>query len=767
MKKFYLNSTLLLVILFLLINPSVNAQNVAWNNMRANGQLKKGNAAKAIFHFNKSLSKDSTNYKANIGLARTYLYSYQLYDSSTVYLERGMRHQKKDTNYIHFYDLANSLRLSHRPDEAIQFYELFKKNYVEAKNLDNKELNDEIDKNINYCRNSAEKLANPQTEITVQNMDFYINSRESEYTPVYIESDSSLMYNARYKDLKNEKQFADYQYMENVYYFDLEELSAATFDESVKQASHRAVVGKNFGSDTIMLFYQNKLWVGSTFEKRLSEQQPLPENLSKFYFQPHGVFSRDNKSFYFSAMKTEEDNLDIYESHKNGDGTWTDPVKVKGQINTEFREDSPFLTADGQTMYFSSKGHNSTGGYDIYKSQLIDGEWSKPEALPYPINSAGDDIYYTLDESEKFGYLSSNRIGGFGLMDIYTVLLTPIPTFDCPQFENPELLVHLDISESVDTSSVDVIYTWHFEDGTKVIGLEQEKLFNSPGTHQIKIDITDVTGGQTELAEIIEEIVIDSVDYIGFKNNRNYVVGDTAHLDASVSYLEDVSFTNYFWAIDDSILSIDQTTLDIPLNKTGEVVVSLQVYGKQGVDQVSFCRTDTLFVRNISDSDTTNGTSDTTLIVNNNNNGNDSNKDTTGFINSDSLNVLIDNNTIIEDSDIKPIYFAFDKADLTSKSIAELDRIVTYLGKYPSVKLIISGHTDAMGSEEYNKLLSQKRINSTIAYLNSRGINSNRIVKTVSHGESKPAVPNAKPDGSDNFNGRKLNRRVEFTVIKK
>ena len=56
--------------------------------------------------------------------------------------------------------------------------------------------------------------------------------------------------------------------------------------------------------------------------------------------------------------------------------------------------------------------------YDIFKSELINGAWSKPERMPYPINSAGHDIYFTLDQKNEYGYLSSNRLGGFGLMDI-------------------------------------------------------------------------------------------------------------------------------------------------------------------------------------------------------------------------------------------------------------------------------------------------------------------------------------------------------------
>ncbi len=769
MKTLYL---ILLLLSTAAIPSNSFTQNKKWNTYKGKSNVRKGDFDKALYHFQKALKKDSIYIKANRGAGRIFLYNYQLFDSATFYLSRVMENQAQDSNYFDIYDWASTLRLSEKPNQAIKYFELFKSEYVDGKNIDQPELTNLVEENIAYCRNASMNMNKPKNEISVNNMDFFINSRESEYTPVFMEDDSSLMFNARYKDLKSEKQFADYQYMENVYYFDLKESVASTFDESLGQGSHHAVVGKNFGSDSIVLFYQNKLWVGTTFQKRLSEQKPLPEILTDFYFQPHGVFSRDQNSFYFSAMKTELDNLDLYVSNKDENGNWSEPKKLEGDINTDKREDSPFLAEGDSVLYFSSKGHNSSGGYDVFKSTLVDGIWSNIEALPYPINSAGDDIYYSLNEDETFGYLSSNRTGGFGLMDIYNVRLVPVPTFDCPNFENPDLIVELDISESVDSNSVELAYEWFFEDGEVVKGLKQTKRFRSPGNHTVRIDITDISAGQVEKSEVVEEVLIDSVDYIGFKSNVNYLVGDTAILDAGVSYLENVQFTNYFWSLDDSIIKLDNPVYELPLTKDGIHIIGLQLFGYDNVESNSWCHYDTIYIRNKEDIVAL----DTNVFVDNNGNpdkqnGNNPDKDTTGntstFVDKDSVNAIINSGTLVADLDINPIYFGFDKWNLSNKSIQELNQLVDYLGKYPSAKIIIEGHTDAMGSEEYNKILAQKRITAAVNYLKNKGITNKRIIKTVNEGESNPAKPNTLANGEDNFQGRKLNRRVEFKAVKK
>ncbi|MEO9532058.1 MAG: OmpA family protein [Crocinitomicaceae bacterium] len=730
--------------------------------------VKKGDFDRGLYFYRQSLKKDPLNYKANKEIGRMYLYTYQVFDSAFFYLDKMIALEKKDSNYYDYFDYANALRLSNQPAKAIPYYQLFYNGFVKGKKLDSPELEGFISDNLKFCENAIKLAQNPNNIISVYNMDFFINSKESEYTPVMVEEDSTLMYNARYKDLKSEKQFADYQYMENVYYFDLKESVASTFDENLGQGSHHAVVSKNLGSDTILLFYQNILWVGSSFQERLADQKPLPENLNDFYFQPHGIFTRDNKTFYFSAMKTESDNLDIYESNLKSDGTWSDPVKIKGGINTDKAEDSPFLSKDGKTLYFSSKGHNSSGGYDIFKSEFKDGEWSTPEALPVPYNSAGDDIYFVLSENEKYGYLSSNRMGGFGRMDIYKVQLTPVPTFDCPDYENIELLVEMDLSESIDTNSVPLSYTWIFEDGERHQGVKTSKVFRSPGHHIIRVDIADLEGKQVEKEEIYEEVIIDSVNFIGFKSNRYYELGETAQLDASVSYIEGYKMTNFFWKVDNVVLDLDTAILNLELTENRPYQVELQVFGTNGSEMISWCQTDSIFIKEKSD------TTNNDFASNDNNDNNQNNSDTSNnvddnnnnFINTDSVDTILNSNNIITDLDIKPIYFGFDKSNLTNKSIRELDQLIEYLNANPSAKVILEGHTDAMGSNQYNLDLAKKRIESALAYLKSKNIDQNRIIKTVSKGESDPAAPNTLADGSDNFNGRKMNRRVEFTIVK-
>jgi outer membrane protein OmpA-like peptidoglycan-associated protein len=99
---------------------------------------------------------------------------------------------------------------------------------------------------------------------------------------------------------------------------------------------------------------------------------------------------------------------------------------MNGNINTSEDEESPFIHADGQTLFFSSKGHATMGGYDIFKASLnTKGVFSMPENLGYPINSVSDDLYFSLSADAKNGYFSSEKSTGFGGQDLYTIKMPP------------------------------------------------------------------------------------------------------------------------------------------------------------------------------------------------------------------------------------------------------------------------------------------------------------------------------------------------------
>jgi outer membrane protein OmpA-like peptidoglycan-associated protein len=135
--------------------------------------------------------------------------------------------------------------------------------------------------------------------------------------------------------------------------------------------------------------------------------------------------SSDESTLYFISSNKKEGygGTDIYISRKNERGKWNKPENAGNVINTFFDELGVSLGPNDSVLYFSSKGHNSMGGYDVFKSTLSDvGLWSKPINLGYPVNTPNDDIFYSEVPGGKNAYYSSNRESGLGGMDIYKII---------------------------------------------------------------------------------------------------------------------------------------------------------------------------------------------------------------------------------------------------------------------------------------------------------------------------------------------------------
>ena len=104
------------------------------------------------------------------------------------------------------------------------------------------------------------------------------------------------------------------------------------------------------------------------------------------------------------------------------------------------------------------------------------------------------------------------------------------------------------------------------------------------------------------------------------------------------------------------------------------------------------------------------------------------------------------------------LLFDFDSAELRPESIEEFERLVNFMGDVPFATVLIEGHTDSKGTEEYNQALSDRRAKAVFDYLTSRGVDPARL-SSIGYGETKPIAPN-EIDGKDNPEGRQLNRRV-------
>ncbi len=139
---------------------------------------------------------------------------------------------------------------------------------------------------------------------------------------------------------------------------------------------------------------------------------------------PNPIFldATKQKVYFTSDSEKGFGGSDIYMRVKQPSGDWGKPENLGPRINTPFDEEAPFVTTDGKTLYFSSKGLPGYGGFDIYKSVFEDGKWSVPENLGQPINSPADDIFYVTSETDDAtAYFSSSRKGRFGGMDIYKI----------------------------------------------------------------------------------------------------------------------------------------------------------------------------------------------------------------------------------------------------------------------------------------------------------------------------------------------------------
>jgi len=155
-------------------------------------------------------------------------------------------------------------------------------------------------------------------------------------------------------------------------------------------------------------------------------QTPIPldiPGLNSEAWETHLSFTPDGNTVFFSSDR--EGSLgkrDIFRIMKDASGEWGEPENLGDMVNSPYDECAPFIAMDNKTLYFAKDGEESMGGFDIYiTTQGNDGSWTKPRNLGYPINTTGDDLYYTTTADGLTGYMSSFRNEGYGMKDVYEV----------------------------------------------------------------------------------------------------------------------------------------------------------------------------------------------------------------------------------------------------------------------------------------------------------------------------------------------------------
>jgi hypothetical protein len=180
------------------------------------------------------------------------------------------------------------------------------------------------------------------------------------------------------------------------------------------------------------LIYKDEAGNGDIYVSHLegfywSTPMALKGGVNSQDWEGSATFSADMHTIYFASERPGGyGGRDIWMATLINDSVWGNVKNLGPKINTQYNEDGPFLHPNGVTLLFSSEGHNSMGGYDIFQTELtpVDSTFSMasdPVNIGYPINTPGDDKYFVLATDGKHGYYSSGKSGGFGQQDIYQV----------------------------------------------------------------------------------------------------------------------------------------------------------------------------------------------------------------------------------------------------------------------------------------------------------------------------------------------------------
>lgn len=318
--------------------------------------------------------------------------------------------EKQAPQEVIFY-LANAYLVNNQLDKAEEKYREF------LENLDEKIYDRElVEEQIRICQR-ARKLQTLPVDYDLTNLGDVINSRFAEINPVVSGNGERMVYVSRMQfydaTFFTEKKDGKWQPPRNI----IPELGV---DGDVYPTSLS-------WSGNVMLIYRNDNFIGNLYMSRYedgkwTEMEEL-SGINTKYWESHGSLSKDGNTIYFTSnRKGGYGGLDIYKSERRKDCTWGTPVNLGPVINSRYNEETPFITENGNKLYYSSYGHYNMGGYDIFYAQRNEeGEWGTPINLGYPINTPDDDLFFLPVNNGDNGYISKYLEGGYGRHDLYYV----------------------------------------------------------------------------------------------------------------------------------------------------------------------------------------------------------------------------------------------------------------------------------------------------------------------------------------------------------
>ena len=637
------------VILLICLNLQSFGQNYSTNNKKAIKLFEQARTASDNGLFTESINLLKESIHADPAFFEAYLLSsdiYQEIDSVNLQiqaLENAIKIRKTSYSKI-FYTLGLAYYTSGNYQKAIDAYQQYLDEAGEGSTFA-----DRAKEAISKCV-EAVKLVDQPVPFHIKNLGSNINSADDEYWPSLTVDGQMMVYtrlvgsgnlarNSRpmvqedfYASQLVDNEWQPYQPLTSV---NTENNEGAQSISSDGKLLFFTICGRNDGLGSCDIYFSGNK--GDTWSKPINAGNNV--NSSAWETQP--AFSANGKTLFFVSNRSGgKGGTDLWQSDllgfsERGLPIWSKPVNLGDSINTSGNENSPFIHADGQTLYFASDQWNGLGGYDIFYSRRVNNSyWTKPRNIGYPINSHRDEQGFIVDAMGRNAYYSSDRPGSQG-KDIYT--------FELYEAARP----------------VPVTY--------------------------IKGKVTDADTG---------EPLCSKVELIDLQDSSSYIKVESC------------------W-------------------EPGEFMICLPL-GKEYAFNV--VKKGYLFYSE-----------------------NYRMKEITDYINPFILEIKLKRIETGNSVVLRNVFFKTDSYELLPESKAEINTLIEFLNSNPSIHIELEGHTDRMGSEEYNLNLSKSRAKEVFNYLVDKGIKQERM-SYQGFGYSKPVSSN------DSEEGRALNRRTEFRI---
>lgn len=641
-------------------------------------QMGPGRYKTALTYYLKANAFNPDNALLNYKIGQCYLFGSIYKTKSILYFEKAqMLNPNVDKNL--YYMLGQAYQINAEWDKAIDNYKKHQK--VLAALPPSKESNiekekEETEKKIQECKTGKELYAKPIRAFS-DILPETVNSKYPEYGAIISADESVMIFTSRRPggtgDKIDEIINEPFEDLYISYRVNGQWSQAQNMGKPVNSDGHDATINLSPDGQTLLIYKDDK-GDGNIYQCKLdgnvwSKPKKLGKNINTKYHEASACFSYDGKTLYFVSNRPDMSlgDRDIFMSKwDEKEQDWGPPANLGPTINTKYGEDGIFMHPDGKTLYFSSKGHNTMGGYDIFKSVFENGKWSKPENMGYPVNSPDDDVFFVMNASGKRAYYTSFKTDGFGEKDLYVIT-----------FLGPEKPLTLNVEDNLIAS----------------IAAPIKEIVMEPAVEVSKTKVT-ILKGYFKDAETLQplEASIELID----NSNGQIILSSTSNSATGKFLVSLPSGKNYGLAAKSEGYMFHSENFDIPESAAYKEVTKEIRMKKIKVGTV--------------------------IILNN-------------------------------------IFYDYGKATLRPESTYELDRVQKVMIDNPKIKVEISGHTDARGSDDFNNKLSADRAKSVVDYLIQKGIPNDRLVY-AGYGKQQLLIPNAKTEDE-----HQQNRRTEFKII--